>query len=202
MLRSVHCLGILTLALLLGAGQPATKPAIDLSTPQAALQTFAHALQRGDAATALAVTIHDAQRAPFIAAAAELCGQQHRLAEAVAARFSAAEAQGFESDDMHALLQLDAAKIHLNGDTATLSRSGGDLTLRKGAEGWKLDINTLIPPQSVAQVVRGLPSMLRATAEITQQVKTGQYASAAEVEAALNTLLKASMPPATAPADR
>jgi hypothetical protein len=198
-MRSVHWIGILTLAALLGAAEPATKPVVDLSTPQAALHTFAQAVRRGDTATALAVTIHDAQRAPFITAAAELCGQQHRLAEAVAARFSAAEAQRFESDDMHALLQVDAATIHLHGDTATLSRPGGDLTLRKGAEGWKLDINTLIPPQAVAQVVRDLPSMLRATAEITQQVKVGRYASAAEVQAALKTRLEAPSPPATAP---
>jgi hypothetical protein len=199
MLRRFYWIGVLTWATLLGAAGPATKPAVDLSTPKAVVDTFAHALQGSDAATVLAVAIHDEQRAPFITAWADLCHQQHQLAEAVAARFGAMEAKPFESVSVRTLLETDAAKIRIDGDRATLPRSVGDLSLRKGPQGWKVDVNALVPPQSAAAATRGLLRWARATAEITQQVNAGRYASAAKVEAAWKVHLQARTPPATAP---
>jgi hypothetical protein len=191
---------MLTLAALLGAAEPATKPVVDLSTPKAAVDTFAHALQRGDTATALAVTIPDAQHAPFITAFADCCGQEQRQAEAVAARFGAAAGRRYQSYAVRTLLRVRAAQIHLDGDRATLAGSDIALTLRKTPEGWKVDGNAMVQGANVAKVTRLFARWAEINIEITQQVKAGRYGSADEMDAAWKARLNAPAPPATAPA--
>jgi hypothetical protein len=199
-MRNVHWIGILALAALLGAAGPATKPIVDLATPKAAVDTFAHAMQRGDVATALAASLVDARTAPFITAIVQGEGAQQALAEAAGARFGAAGRRTFRVLWSPRLLAIKASSVHRAGEWAIFAGVPMPVILKKEPGGWKMDWPVMAQGQDVDRITRQGQERAQCAADLMREINAGQYQTAQQAERALLAKVAATTQPATPPA--
>jgi len=205
MLPRVHCLAILTLAALLAAAKPATRPAVDLSTPRSALNTFADALQHGDVPTAMAVSLNDAVSTPLVETMVKFSGTQQKLLDAAAARWGEEVRHMVKPDFVSELQQLAETKVELQGPLARFTRDDPTpVLLRKSPEGWKVDARAMAKGVDVLQDMQAYNAMAVLEAEVTKEITSGKKRSMATVMktldrgwATMREVAKSSSPHAT-----
>jgi hypothetical protein len=181
-------IGLLTalLALLLYAG---CKPRPDYSTPKKAVRSFYVALVT-DGAESAKVAVTDSLQAEVLADLKTLITHVLAAQEAAEARFGKQNAATV-SGGLPSLDDIDQASETIEGDTATLTvkSHAKQLRLKKVDGQWKLDVFSVlgIAPKDKESARRMLTAAAQAAQHVAQQIKSGQYKTADDASAALNT---------------
>jgi hypothetical protein len=186
-MKWMGAIGLLTaaLALVLYAG---CKPRADYSTPKKAVRSFYVALV-SDGAESARAAVSDSLQAEVLADLRTLVTKVLAAQEAAEARFGqsgAAVCGGLPSLD-----DIDQAAETIQGDTATLAlkNQSKQLKLKRVDGQWKLDVFSIlgIDPKDKDSARRMLAAAASAADRVAQQIKSGQYKSADDASAALNS---------------
>jgi hypothetical protein len=158
----------------------------DLSTPKGAAKTFATALENGDAdAAKKACTGGDPKMIDSLANAA---GNMKKMREAAISKFGDEGKTAFngpDGDDMGMMTtKVDDAVEKIDGDKAMLTlKDGKPLALKKVDGDWKVDVSEMSGLGSSMGAAM-FDSMGKAAKEVTDDVNTGKYKSAADAKTA------------------
>jgi hypothetical protein len=167
-----------------------TKVTVDISTPRAAIKTFARALQRGDG-DALRAVMYAANPAEqhMVDAMISMTGAYASFRQAAEAQFGAKEfndAMGdLDAQSKAALARIDSAVESIDGDKATLKVGDEPAAILYRRNGkWQVVTGSLSPSDSAKAVEdRALDLERQAVAvnEITEEIRTSKYRSMREV---------------------
>jgi hypothetical protein len=168
---------------------------------KATARDFAAALASGDATAAKAVAISTDKADYFIDSMSLSVKAYKRLAAAAAAKFGE-DAKSIAAPPLPKWLEfVGEMNVTLLGTQATMARPGDDkeaLYLKRVGTQWKLDLDGMAQADHPEQVAR----MALAADAMAQDIKSGKYASAREVQRALEKRLLAVTRPSTEPATR
>ena len=197
------------------APSPATVPA-DQSTPKAALKTFSRALETGDASRVRELLSAEGEHERELAeATVTLAEASAQLARAASSAFGDERARPLGVDPHateEAIERIDAATEKIDGESATLRIADSDdpaivLVRRNGK--WRVPVAELMKNVEAADVQRNVADMIwqaKQMRELSEEVSTGKYATAAEARQALDRrIMERSLPPlrsTTAPTTR
>lgn len=178
---------LIPLALLAGCSKAV--PEQKTASPQATAKTFYAAMLAGDVKTAQAAVLDEGDQQQRVENLAPEVGAVADLNKAVQEKFNQTiEVPGGPLKKYGvAPAAIDAGKLTLNGDTATLQVEGaGTLGFKLVGDRWKIDLGG---KGEADQAVPMLKAITAAANELAAEVRAGKYKSADEVKAALGTKL-------------
>lgn len=161
------------------ASRPATTPAIDASTPKAALRSLSIAMRDGDALTIkhLFLAASSAEE-KMVDADAQMAAALAELRRAAVAAFGEAKAMTVTGDtaagSAESLARIDAADVTAAGDTATVSYRDEKQTpfiLKKVSGEWKVPVSELGKPLDKAALDQRLSDLSIQTAVVRQIIR-------------------------------
>jgi hypothetical protein len=196
--------------------RPTTAPAMDASTPRAALRTLNIAMRDGDVATIthlfLAATPSEEK---MVKADAQMAGALADLRRAAVAAFGADGARIVTGDtaagSAESLARIEAADITATGDTATVSyrdEKQSPFVLKKVGNEWKVPVSELGKPLEKSALDQRLADLAIQTAVVRQivaRIEQHKFVRAEEAREAWQTrILQAatSQPATTQPVKR
>jgi hypothetical protein len=174
-------------------------PAVDLSTPLAAVITYFHAIDAGDIATARKASIHDDNINRFIDAVVAENNAQQDYRKAAIARFGNDQRLAdLGSSDI--LIQLaSTSKTHENGDKADIGEHG-DFPCTKVDGQWHFD---LVRQNPDAKTLQDTIIYLGKSADnyhaFTRRVEAGEWKSLDEAMKAMGDAAPEPPPPPGGP---
>jgi hypothetical protein len=190
------------------ATAPATAPA-DASTPKGALKALAQALDAGDRKAVLELLWAQSPSEQKTAnATADLAEAAAGLRRAAAKAFGdeAARPLGVEvGATPQALDRIDAARVHLDGERATVrteNAEGPPMVLARSNGVWRVPVGELskdVEPADVERTVSALASQAKLLRELTAEVAAGKYKTAADARQALDKRIVQSAFPQSGP---
>ncbi len=178
---------LLPLALL--AGCEKAVPAGSTASPQATAKTFYKAMLAGDVATAQTAVLDEGDQQRRVENLAPEVGAVANLNKAVRDKFGQSiEVPGGPLKKYGvAPAAIDAAKLTLNGNAATLQVEGaGTLTFKLVGDRWKIDLGD---KGDGDQAVPMLKAVTAAANAVAAELKAGKYESVDAVKAALGAKL-------------
>jgi len=194
--------------------QPATTRTIDLSTPRAAAQALWQGIYANDA-DAVAKVLEAPGGEELTTSIAQLLVAGKRLSDVAAKRFGKGpEPIGRTMLDPNDLAKLDAAKVDIKGDTATIEIDprAKPMTFHQTNGNWRLVVTDYAnaKPQDLPRQIKLLKEMTSALNESAKELEAGKYATPQEAERYVQDRLHAVMmetyrpptQPTTAPATR
>jgi hypothetical protein len=194
---------------------PATQPA-DLSTPRAALRSFARALHDGDSDELLKiVAIDNPAERKMVLAMAEMAVALRQLHRSSLAAYGPAGAARFTGDtgEQHQknLERIEQAEILAAGDIAAVRYPGADkpeYELRKLDGKWRVPASQFSQNTDAATLDRRmneLAAQVKMVRELTAEIDAGKYPAAEAASEAWRAKIMHALgmdPPATKPATR
>lgn len=187
MLHRAGCIGLIAFLSLTGCGKhgPGSN---DLSTPKAAVQSYADAIARGDAEAAKAtVTGGDAQ---LIDTLASIMISHMRLEDAAVAKFGE-EGKSLVTQNRSSAEDVNKwvsdAEVKQEGDRATVApkdHSNPGLDLKKVGSEWKIDLSATPGIKELPKMLPMLQKMNAAGDELASEISAGKYKTLAEAKAA------------------
>jgi hypothetical protein len=187
---------------------PARNFPIDLSTPSAAMRTFAVALERDNRTIALIASTpdmrnRDPRTTSFVEAMVDRDACERQMVDAAIERFGDKARDQFRTPMSQTLLKAASLPPAIDGKTATIPFDKKPIRLKKNADGWTLDWIATIEGPPTDEQLRVMRAIVASVAEVTGNIKAGQYSTAQEAGQAINEKLFAitsTVSPATAPA--
>jgi hypothetical protein len=171
------------------SGPASTQPAVDLSTPKAALRVLSAALHDGDAGRlheVLATTNPAEER--MIAAIAQTSTAFNRLHAAAVQAFGDAAAARFtgETEEQYAqsLGRIDAAEVAIDGDKASVRYPGAtepEYELRRTDGRWRVPMSQFSKGADAATLdarVAEASGQIRIVLELAAEIAAGKYRTA------------------------
>jgi predicted small lipoprotein YifL len=191
----VGCIALIAFLSLTGCGKhgPGSN---DLSTPKAAVQSYADAISRGDVEAAKAtVTGGDAQ---MIDTLASIMMSHKRLEDAAVAKFGeeGKSLVGNRSSAEDVNKWVADAEVKQEGDTATVApkdHSNPGLDLKKVGSEWKIDLSATPGIKELPKMLPMLQKMNAAGDELASEISAGKYKTLAEAKAAQQQKMMAAM---------
>jgi hypothetical protein len=168
----------------------------DLSTPKAAAQSFAKAMESGDAEAAKAACTGADPK--IIEAMAGMSATRKKLHDAAVAKFGddAKSIGSFDGNDADMKKMVDESEEKIDGDTATLKpKSGEPLKLKKIDGSWKVDMSQHLGMGDTAEATKMMGTMSKAAGETADEINAGKYKTAKEAEQAMQQKMMSSMMP-------
>lgn len=161
---------------------PTTAPAIDASTPRAALRTLSLAMRDGDVATIKrSFLAANPAEAKMVEADAEMSAALADLRRAAVAAFGEQGAKTITGDtaagSAESLARIDGADITSTGDTATVTyrdEKQSPFILRRIEGEWKIPVSELGKPLDKAALDQRLSDLSIQTAVVRDIIKSIQ----------------------------
>jgi hypothetical protein len=188
----------------------ATSRPVDASTPKGSLKALAQALDAGQRQAVLDLLLAQSPAERKVAeATADLAEAAATLRRAAIKAFGeeAARPLGVEAGATpEALGRIDAAKIQLDGDRATVrtdSAEGPPMILVRSDGRWRVPISELsrdVEPADLDRNVAALIDQARLMRQLAAEVSAGKYTTAPDARQALDKRIVQSAFPQTAPA--
>ena len=157
---------------------------VDLSTPKAAAKTFAHAVDKGDADTAVAASTGADPKT--MTSFVSFVSSMKKLQDATKSKFGQDSMGGQQMPSFADMeKKVDEADVKENGDTATLSAKGdlNGITLKKVNGDWKVDFSDM--SKGATQMPGGMDAMSKAASDTADEINAGKYKTAMEAQMAL-----------------
>lgn len=212
--KAILVLAILSLtpALRAQATRPAaTDPAVDLSTPRAALRSLNLAMRTGDVTAIKHIFLARTTAQERMAAAdADMAEALAQLREAAIRAFGAENAKTVTGDTSagaaQSLARIDAADIAIKGDTATViyaDEKDMPFILKRVDSQWRVPVNQLnkpLEPSELEQQLEDLAFQSAMVRQVTQRIRAGGFSNAEQArEAWQSKFFQPTSQPATRP---
>jgi hypothetical protein len=189
-----------------GCGKKKRGSGPDLSNPKSAAIAFTRAIETGDVNTAQVAAYASGIEIELVEAMAQAMPELKKLDEAAVAKYGEEARTILENPAMlNSSKALEEAEVAMDAGRAKLTNKQGQvITQLKEINGdWKVDVGVSIAGRDVSQRVPALRALAKTAAEVTEGIKAGKFATAADAKRELQMKMVVELhggkPPETQP---